>query len=83
MTHLTTIVRAAYRSASGKIPATLHVVISVDPFSPDRSAHLQTYDMNPNGTLYLRTTRAYSAESAAVQMFDRIHAKDYDKETKQ
>jgi hypothetical protein len=72
-THLATVVRAAIRPASGSIPATLHLVISVDPFTDDASAHVQTYDIHPNGRTTLHTDSPYRTEAAAVAKFDAIY----------
>ena len=50
--------------------------MSVDPFSDDGSAHVQTYDIHPNGRTTLHTDSPYRTEAAAVAQFDSIYSDD-------
>lgn len=57
------------------------LVVSVDPFGPNPSAHVQNYHMN-NATKrgHLVTDSPYRTEAAAVAAFDRMHPADEPRE---
>ncbi len=67
-THMTTVVRA-----QGMPRGEIRLVISVDPFGPNGSAHLQRYTMHANGRLTLNSDAPYRTERAAVAAFDALH----------
>lgn len=66
--HTTTVIRAA------KLPHNeLRIVVSVDPFGPDASSHLQRYKMHANGKLTLLSDSPYRLEKTACSAFDDLH----------
>ena len=67
-THTVTVIRAAIEGDE------LAVVVSVDPFGPNPSAHLQRYKLGAAGVALLSDS-PYRTESAAVAKFDDIHGR--------
>jgi hypothetical protein len=65
--HTTTVIRAAITAGN-----VLTLVVSVDPFGPNPSAHYQTYDVHPNGRTTLRSDSPYRLEETACSKFDSI-----------